>query len=53
MRLTPRNTQFYNTGLRVDGSAAIQLPLSLTEDPWQGASIILSTRQGDQRAFYW
>jgi hypothetical protein len=51
MRLTC-NTQFYNTGLRVDGSA-IQLPLSLTEDPWQGASIILSTRQGDQRAFYW
>ena len=29
-RLTPRNTQFYGTGLRVGGSAAIQLALSLT-----------------------
>lgn len=53
MRHTPRTPQFYNTGLRVGGSAAIQLPLSLTEDPWQGASINLSTGQGDQRAFYW
>ena len=53
MSLTPRNTQFYNTGLRVGGSAAIQVALSLTEDPWQGASIDPRLDRADQRAFYW
>jgi hypothetical protein len=52
MRFTPCKTQFPDTGLRVGGSAAIQLALSLTEDPWQGASIDPRLDRANQRAFY-